>query len=118
MAHAEWVKIDFKSSDQIERFIDPNRIRQSGPMNTMRRVWELSNLPTRMPNTARSIKSYIEYDCKDRRIRTIEEAFFSQHFAQGEPLAAMNQATKLGDWRDMGKGGADEMIFDRVCPSG
>jgi hypothetical protein len=41
IAHADWVRIDFKASDQIETFIDTNRIRQSGPMNTMRRVWEL-----------------------------------------------------------------------------
>jgi hypothetical protein len=118
IAHADWVRIDFKASDQIETFIDTNRIRQSGPMNTMRRVWELSNLPKRTPDNALSVKSQIEYDCKDRRVRSIEAAFFAEHFAQGEPLAATNQATRLGDWRDIGKGGTEETIFDRVCPSG
>jgi hypothetical protein len=118
IAHADWVKIDFKSSDQIETFIDTNRIRQSGPMNTMRRVWELSNLLKPTPNNALSIKSQIEYDCKDRRVRTIEEAFFAEHFAKGDALTAGNQAIQLGAWRELRKGSVDEMIFESVCPSG
>jgi hypothetical protein len=118
IAHADWVKIDAQASDQTEKFIDATRIRQSGPMNTMRRVWVLSNLPTHTPNNALSIKNQLEYDCKDRRVRTLEETFFSVHFAQGQALSATNQTTKIGDWREMGKGGVDETIFERVCPSG
>jgi hypothetical protein len=117
-AQADWEKIDAAASDQIETFIDAKRIRQSGPMNTMRRVWEVSNLPQRLSNNALSIKTQLEYDCKDRRVRTLEEALFPEHFARGTPIAAKQEMVKTGDWLVINKASVTEVIFNRVCPSG
>ena len=41
---ADWVKINVAVDTASEKFIDVKAIRQTGPMNTMRRVWEISNL--------------------------------------------------------------------------
>lgn len=116
-ASAEWVKIDRATNTASEKFIDPKSVRQTGPMNTMRRVWELSNLSKRAPNNAMSIKSLNEYDCKDRRIRVIKESYFSEHGAEGETLAAIAQDAKASDWSEIVKGSIGETIFNRVCPS-
>ena len=86
-------------------------------MNTMRRVWELSNFSQRAPNNALSIKSLVEYDCKDRRVRVIEQSYFSQRSAQGETLVATEQDAKASDWGVIAKGSLSEAIFSRVCPS-
>lgn len=117
IASADWVKIDRATDAASEKFIDQKSIRQTGPMNTMRRVWEISNLSTRAAHKALSVKNLVEYDCKDRRIRVLEESYFSEHWAQGERLDVAGQEYKASDWRDIGKGGITETIFNRVCPS-
>ena len=117
VVYADWVKVDSAADTGANKFIDTKAIRQTGPMNTMRRVWELSNLAKRTSSQVLSIKSHVEYDCKDRRIRIIEVAFFSEHWAQGERLPAAGSDAKSGDWSDISNGSLGESIFKRVCPS-
>ena len=52
---ADWVKIGSPATAASEKFIDTAAIRQTGPMNTMRRVWELSNLAKPAANKTLSI---------------------------------------------------------------
>ena len=87
-------------------------------MNTMRRVWEVSNLAKAAPNKALSLKSHVEYDCKDRRFRILEESSFSEHFAKGDDLTIKAQDSEPGKWSAIKKGSASAVIFGRVCPSG
>ena len=115
-ASADWVKINGLADTSPEKFIDTNAIRQSGPMNTMRRVWELTHLARGASDKVLSTKNYMEYDCKDRRVRVLEESNFSEYWAQGENLTATGQDNKPANWSDIGKGGISETIFNRVCP--
>lgn len=85
-------------------------------MNTMRRVWEIDHLAERAPNRALSIKKYVEYDCKDRRERVLEESSFTEYWAQGENLAATLYDSQLAKWHAVGKTGISETVFKRVCP--
>ena len=116
-ASAEWVKINGTADTSSEKFLDTKAIRQTGPMNTMRRVWEISNLAKAASNKVLSIKNYVEYDCKDRRIRVLEESNFSEYWAQGATLTIAGHNTMPGNWNDIVKGSVDEAIFKRVCPS-
>ena len=116
-ASADWVKINSALDTTSEKFIDAEAVRQTGPMNTMRRVWEISNLTTVASDKALSIKNYMEYDCKERRIRVLEESNFSEHWAQGESLTTTGQELKSGNWSGIRKGSVSETIFNRVCPS-
>ena len=113
---ADWVKINGMADTSLEKFIDTKAIRQTGPMNTMRRVWEISNLAKGNSDKIFSIKTHMEYDCKDRRIRVLEEGHFSEHWAQGENLTMPGHDVKPNNWSGIGKGTATEAIFNRVCP--
>ena len=116
-ASAEWVKITGTADTSFEKFIDLKAVRQTGPMNTMRRVWELSNLAKVAPTKVLSIKNYMEYDCKDKRVRVLEESNFSEYWAQGAALSVAGDITTPGTWHDIVKGSVGEIIFKRVCPS-
>ena len=118
MAFADWEIVKGNADASFEKYLDTKAIRQSGPMNTMRRVWEVSNLAKAAPNKALSIKSHVEYDCKDRRVRILAELNFSEHFAQGNDLTIKAQEREPGKWGEIEKGGATEFIFNRVCPRG
>ena len=117
-ASGDWVKIHGTAESPPEKFIDATAIRQSGPMNTMRRVWEISNLARDASTNVLSIKNYVEYDCKDRRVRVLEESRFSEHWAKGEDLTVTRNDTKVGDWSAIRRRSPIETIFNRVCPSG
>ena len=56
---ADWVKIADATDAASEKFIDMKAIRQTGPMNTMRRVWEIGNLMKDAPDKVLSIKSHV-----------------------------------------------------------
>ena len=116
-AAAHWERITSATDNTAERFIDPTAIRQTGPMNTMRRVWELSNLNKGASGMVLSTKNYVEYDCKNRRVRVIEETSFSEHWAQGEELTLKRLDAKPGNWSDIGKGSVSDKIFNRICPN-
>ena len=105
---ADWMKIPGATETAPEKFIDMKAIRQTGPMNTMRRVWEISNLMKDAPDKVLSIKSHVEYDCKDRRVRVLEESNFSEHWAQGENLTLTVLDPKPGNWSDISKGSLSE----------
>ena len=116
-ALTEWIKINGIADTSFEKYIDTKAIRQTGPMNTMRRVWEISNLTKIASNKVLSIKRYMEYDCKDRRIRVLEESGFSEHWAQGATLTTTALDAKSGKWNDITDGSAVDIVFKRVCPS-
>ncbi len=116
-ASADWLKIDVAADTSAGKFIDTKTMRQTGPMNTMRRVWELSNLANGVPNKVLSTKAQVEYDCKDRRVRVLEEARFSEHWAQGENLTLKGLEIKTGNWSAISKGSVSDTIFNRVCPN-
>ena len=115
-ALAEWLKIKGSAASSVEKFIDTETIRQTGPMNTMRRVWEIKHLAERAPNKALAIKSYMEYDCRDHRVRVLEESSFTEYWAQGEKLALTVYDSQLATWNAIGKRSVSESIFKRVCP--
>ncbi len=117
IASANWLKISGDADASLGTFIDTDAIRQTGPMNTMRRVWEISNLAKNASNQFLSVRRYREYNCKDRRIRLLEESSFSEHWAKGESVSSIGPDTESGSWQDIAKGGIDEIIFKRVCPN-
>ena len=116
IASAEWTKINDAADVNLQKFIDMKSIRQTGPMNTMRRIWEVNNVPKRAADNALSTKTYVEYDCKDRRMRTLEAINFSEPLAAGVNLTVTSDDTKPGNWSDIVKGSSSEIIFNRVCP--
>ena len=113
---ADWLRIKGADNNAAEKFIETTSIRQTGPMNTMRRVWEMSNFAKFTADKALSIKTLMEYDCKDRRIRVLEENYFSEHLAKGEALTQVGNAVLPSNWSGIDKGSTVETIFYRLCP--
>ena len=42
-AFADWVKVGDTRPLKFEKYIDPDNIKQTGPMAIMRQVWEIGN---------------------------------------------------------------------------
>ena len=118
-ARAEWVRVAstergfFSSSSRgVTYYIDPSTIVREG---NIRRVWEIQDLGDKGPKGERSILAQVEYDCVDRRMRTLKATGKSLRMAGGEII----QLNIFSDeWVGLRPGKDDEAtlkVLDTVC---
>ena len=118
-AWAEWVKVDrpgkgfFSSfSGGTGYYIDPSTIAKDG---NFRRVWEIHDLDDKGANGERSVLALVEYDCAEKRMRTLKVTGRSLKMARGEIISLRGA---LEEWIILRPGKDDEiffMILDSVC---
>ena len=116
---AEWVQMGKSSksayivlTDETVYYIDPATITKEG---NFRRVWEIHDLGSKGSQGERSILASVEYDCAQKRMRTLKANGKSLRMARGEiiPLSRI-----LDDWINLRPGSDDEIYFkilNTVC---
>jgi hypothetical protein len=115
-AWADWQKIRESGPLEYETFIDIATVRQRGPMATMRRVWEIRNVPEPAEGRAASTRTLAEYDCQNRRPRILEESRFSAHWSSGQELTPAREKDSGRGWKPLEPEAVEERIFHEVCP--
>jgi hypothetical protein len=115
-ASADWVRVGDTLELKFEKYIDPDHVRQSGPMAIMRQVWEISNYLEPTKDRVASVKTLSEYDCQNRQLRVLKEFWFAEPWAKGRELtpAEMNQA--MSQWTPITSNSVGEAIINMVCP--
>jgi hypothetical protein len=116
-AYADWQRVYGAADSTLEKYINTSEIRQTGPMNTMRRVWELTNLEKSPATNALSTKNYMEYDCKDRLSRMLETHSYLEFWAKNETLSTSKNSLNFVVWSEIEKDSISEIVFKSVCPS-
>ena len=115
---AEWVKVEsgntgfFSPPDEIVYYIDPSTITREG---SLRRVWEIHDLGDKGSQGERSVLASVEYDCAEKRMRTLKATGRSLRMARG---AIIPLRRVLEEWIILGPGKDDEMFFrilNTVC---
>ena len=118
-AWAEWVRMGrigkgsfFVLTGEPARYIDPSTITRDG---NFRRVWEIHDLGEKGSQGERSVLASVEYDCTDKRMRTLSAIGRSLRMARGEivPLRGVS-----GEWVPLQPGKDEEVFFkilDTVC---
>jgi hypothetical protein len=117
-ASAEWVKVGDTRALKFEKYIDPDTVKQSGPMAIMRQVWELGNLLETGDAGTRSAKTLAEYDCQNRKLRVLKEQWFDQPWAKGNELTPADLNKAASDWDTITPNSVGAAIVDIVCPAG
>ena len=118
-ARADWVKVGevsksalFFLSATTVYLIDPTTITRDG---SFRKVWEIRNLSDKGPSGERSILASVEFDCADKRMRTLSATGHSEPMASGQIIPLRNV---LDDWTNLSAGKDDQVfmkILDLVC---
>ena len=118
-AWAEWVQVATTEKGFFSAFsrgatyyIDPSTIVRDG---NIRRVWEIQDQGEKGPQGERSVLASVEYDCADKRMRTLKATGRSLRMAGGAiiPLRGMTD-----DWLILRPGKDHEAflkILDAVC---
>ncbi|MFM7633714.1 MAG: surface-adhesin E family protein [Betaproteobacteria bacterium] len=117
-ASADWVKVGDTRSLKFEKYIDPDTVKQSGPMAIMRQVWEIGNLLEPGNDGVSSVKTLAEYDCQNRKLRVLKEQWFDQPWAKGKELTPTQLNQSASDWGGITPNSVGAAIIDIVCPGG
>ena len=111
-ARAEWLEVGKSSkaaylilSRNTVFYIDPSSITREG---NIRRVWEIHDLDDKGSQGERSVLASVEYDCAQKRMRTLKATGRSQRMASGE-IIPLRQV--YDDWVFLKAGEADEIFF-------
>jgi hypothetical protein len=109
---ADWVEVAFSDGGAIHH-IDPTTIRKEGNFS---KVWTMDNLPSARTmggiNNVWSMRSRMEYDCKQERMRSLSISAHSEMYARGETLGQENSPTQ---WMDIPPNSIGIKILTRVC---
>ncbi len=118
LACAEWVRVGDMNSPEIEKHIDPDNVRQSGPMAIMRQIWEIDHDSSLKKYGVASVKALVEYDCQNRQRRLLKQFWFSEPWAKGQELPPPQMHQAEGGWSPIMPRSAGETVIGMVCPSG
>lgn len=109
---ADWVEVAFSDGGVIHH-IDPTTIRKEGNFS---KVWTMENLPSARTmgdiNNVWSMRSRMEFDCKQERRRSLSISAHSERYARGETLGQENSPTQ---WIDLPPNSVGIIILNRVC---
>ena len=117
-ASAEWVRVGDARLATLEKYIDPDNVKQTGPMAIMRQLWEISNFTEPEKDGALSAKILAEYDCQNRRYRTLEQHRFTEAWARGRQLKPPDLNQTATAWSAITPSSINAAVIDIVCPGG
>lgn len=104
-AMARWFPISFSDTDVL--YIDPETLIKDG---SFRRIWHLTDL-NKPADGVLSMRSLVEYDCKEKRARTLELLAYSGSMGGGEVLAKI----PANDWHYLRVDGPGDVVLRALC---
>jgi hypothetical protein len=106
-ALAEWQLIDDNYLAKV--YIDTDKMKKS---TSYPEVWQLTDLKSTATTGAVSRQILIQYDCIDKRRRTLASSAHSKHMAQGKPIFT---DVSQGAWHPVAKDTVLNTILELAC---
>jgi cytochrome c551/c552 len=107
IAHAEWQLIDDNYLAKV--YFDPNKMKKS---TSYPEVWQMTDLKSRASTGANSRLILLQYDCVDKRRRTLASAGYATHMAQGKPIFT---DVSQGSWHPVAKDTVMNTVMEIAC---
>lgn len=115
---AEWQRLSGEQSNGRQLFMDPQSVKQAGPMAIYRQVQVLSQGPNLLAPTAVSIVTLYEYDCVSFRARVLRVVGFDEPWAAGSTLKLSSPSTAAAQWHTPAEASLAEPMVAALCPRG
>ena len=115
---AEWQKLYGKQSNGRELFMDPQSVKQAGPMAIYRQVNVLGQGPHLLTPTAASTVTLYEYDCMSSRVRVLQVVGFDKPWAAGNRLELPLPSPSTAQWHTSAEPVLAKSMVDLLCPGG
>ena len=110
-AIAEWVEVGNIATSAI--YADSSTISKDGNRVKM---WTLDDFKTAKVWSGKpfmSIKSQVEYDCKEKQTRLLFSSFFSGNISSGEPI--VSSSNRHPEWSPALPGSINELMLEFAC---
>ena len=115
---AEWQRLGGEQSNSRQLFMDPQSVKQAGPMAIYRQVQVLRQGPNLLAPTAASIVTLYEYDCVSFRARVLRVVGFDEPWAAGNTLKLPSPSTAAAQWHIPAEASLAEPMVAALCPQG
>lgn len=115
---AQWQALPNQNSPGTAYFLNPQSIKQTGPMSIYRQVQVLSQGTELQPPLLASSISLYEYDCMKAKLRVLRVSGFSQRWGEGEKLSSTWPDHDLNVWQDLPNSPLGQPALDILCPNG
>jgi hypothetical protein len=115
---AEWQRLSGEQSIGRQLFMDPQSVKQAGPMAIYRQVQVLSQGPNLLAPTAASTVTLYEYDCVSFRARVLRVVGFDEPWAAGNTLKLPLPSTTEAQWHTPAEASLAEPMVAALCPRG
>ena len=115
---AEWQRLSGEQLHGRQLFMDPQSVKQAGPMAIYRQVQVLCQGPNLLAPTAASIVTLYEYDCVSFRARVLRVVGFDQPWATGNTLKLPSPSAAAAQWHTPAEASLAEPMVDALCPRG
>ena len=115
---AEWQKLNGKQSNGRQLFMDPQSVKQAGPMAIYRQVQVLSQGSDLLAPDATSVVTLYEYDCVSFRARVLWVVRFDKPWGAGNPLKLSSFSAAAGQWHTPAEASLAGPMVDALCPQG
>ena len=115
---AEWQRLGGQQSNGRELFMDPQSVKQAGPMAIYRQVQVLNQGPNLLAPTAASTVTLYEYDCMSSRVRVLGVVGFEKPWAAGNTLKLPLLSPAAAQWHTPAEASLAQPMVDTLCPRG
>ena len=104
---AEWTSV--ANGKESTYFVENSSIRKEG---NIRKTWEIENLKKPQKNVS-SLRSRVEYDCKQERYRTLSFSTHTELMAKGSIVDS--GPIESPSWNDIPPGTVSYHLYQYVC---
>jgi hypothetical protein len=110
-AWAGWtfVTTGIDDSFEVQYFLDYETLRKDG---NLRRIWRLVNYPPNDKEGWGSVRSRLEFDCKNETVKPLSDTVFSEKFSRGKIIFAQDKESPK---QDIAPDTATSTLFKEVC---
>ena len=115
---AEWQRLGGKQSNGRELFMDPQSVKQAGPMAIYRQVQVLSQGRNLLAPAAASTVTLYEYDCMSSRVRVLRVVGFDKPWASGNTLKLPSPSPAAAQWYVPAEASLAQPMINTLCPQG
>ena len=117
-ALAEWQRLGGQQSNGRELFMDPQSVKQAGPMAIYRQVQVLNQGPNLLGPIATSIVTLYEYNCMSSQVRVLRVVGFDKPWAAGNTLRLPSPSPAAAQWHIPAEESLAQPMVDTLCPQG
>ena len=120
VAWAEWVAIDarFQSHPLQTAYIDPSTIRREGNLVVLSAVIDWKAMQGgRTPTRFYSTKMTKQFDCAEKKVRTLAATDYDHHMGTGEVIGGGVPASE-GHWVACEPGTLNQGLWEAACGKG